>query len=218
MPGPPVPRRLDRRFVRDYFRNVSLTNPFGDFEVTDPQAMRALAHPVRLAILTHLQRHGPATATRLSGVASASPSVVSWHLRHLAGFGLVRDWEGGTDGRERWWQAAARGFRFDLPEGAEGEAAYRMLSGRLFETNLAQARRWFAGVEPDLDARWRAHSGTSNTRLVVTLEELAAIEEQIDEVLAPFVNRDSAPAGGETRGVRVLRFFMPEATPETGPK
>ncbi len=33
-------------------------NRLGDIEITDPQAMRALAHPVRLAILERLQRHG----------------------------------------------------------------------------------------------------------------------------------------------------------------
>ena len=53
--------------------------------------MRALTHPVRLAILSRLQRHGPATATELSEHVDASPSVTSWHLRHLAAFGLVRD-------------------------------------------------------------------------------------------------------------------------------
>ena len=41
-------------------------NPYGDHEITEPGAMRALAHPVRLAILSRLQGHGPATATELS--------------------------------------------------------------------------------------------------------------------------------------------------------
>jgi hypothetical protein len=77
---------------------MSLTNPYGDFELTDPQAMRALAHPVRLAILDRLQRHGPATATQLSPHVGATPSVTSWHLRHLATFGLVEDWERGMTG------------------------------------------------------------------------------------------------------------------------
>ena len=45
---------------------MSLRNPYGDFEITDPQAMRALAHPVRLAALSYLQKNGPATATQLA--------------------------------------------------------------------------------------------------------------------------------------------------------
>ena len=101
---------------------MSLKNSLGDLELTDPHAMRALAHPVRLAILEQLQRHGPATATRLSPAVGATPSVTSWHLRHLAGFGLVRDSDAGTDRRQRWWKASARGFRFDQEkiEGLDG--------------------------------------------------------------------------------------------------
>ena len=40
-------------------------NPYGDIELT-PRAMRALAHPVRLAILSRLQGDGPSTATALA--------------------------------------------------------------------------------------------------------------------------------------------------------
>lgn len=51
---------------------MSLTNPYGDFEITNPRAMRALAHPTRMAAIRHLQRHGPATATQVA-VSSAHP-------------------------------------------------------------------------------------------------------------------------------------------------
>ena len=67
-----------------------MANPYGDVEL-DARGMRALAHPVRLAILTRLQSDGPSTATRLSESVGASPSVTSWHLRQLAVHGLVRD-------------------------------------------------------------------------------------------------------------------------------
>jgi DNA-binding transcriptional ArsR family regulator len=215
-PSYPALLQLDKHNVRDYFRKMSLTNPFGDFEVTDPQAMRALAHPVRLGALSHLQRHGPATATQLAEVVGASPSVTSWHLRHLAKFGLVKDWDGGTDGRERWWQAAARGFRFELPTGPEGAAAFRELSAQLFDAALTQARRWITEVEPHLEPGWLAHSGVSNTRLVVTEQELAQIEKGIDQLLAPFVTRVAAEGSAKARGVRLLRFFMPDVGPESG--
>ncbi len=108
-------------------------NRLGDIEITDPQAMRALAHPVRLAILERLQRHGPATATQLAPDVGATPSVTSWHLRHLASFGLVRDAEPGPDRRQRRWEAVARGFRFEAPEDPddeEGRSAARVLSRR----------------------------------------------------------------------------------------
>ena len=66
-----------------------MTNPYGDVEL-DAAGMRALAHPVRVRILFEL-RSAPATATMLSDKVGASPSVTSWHLRHLAEHGLVED-------------------------------------------------------------------------------------------------------------------------------
>lgn len=187
-----------------------------DFEITDPQAMRALAHPVRLSILTHLQRHGPATATQLSAAVGASPSVTSWHLRHLATFGLVADTDGGTDRRQRWWQAAATGFRFEVPETEEGQAAYRMLTEQMMATYDALPRRWFLEVEPTLAPDWRTQSGMANTRLTVTLDELAEIQRQLDELLGSFARRPSSEAPPGSRGVRFLRYTMPETAPEPG--
>ncbi|MFC4592510.1 ArsR/SmtB family transcription factor [Sphaerisporangium corydalis] len=192
-------------------------NRLGDIEITDPQAMRALAHPVRLAILERLQRYGPATATQLSPHVGATPSVTSWHLRHLAGFGLVRDAEPGPDRRQRRWEAVARGFRFDMPEDPDdevGRSAAQVLSREMFLRAGDWTNRWVAEVEPDLDPVWRRHAGLADTRVVVSADELAAIEDAIEAVLAPYVTRDPAsrPAGG--RGVRLMRYVLPEGADE----
>ncbi|MEJ3749089.1 helix-turn-helix domain-containing protein [Actinomycetes bacterium KLBMP 9797] len=189
---------------------MSLKNHYGDFEITDPQALRALAHPVRLAILDRLQRRGPATATQLSPDVGATPSVVSWHLRHLASFGLVKDWDGTTSKRERWWQAAAKGFRFNLPDDAEGQSAARQLQGEMFAQYAELPQQWLLQDEPGLDTRWRRLAGMANTRIVVTAEELGELEDAVEELLAPYVRRkDMKPPAG-ARGVRVLRYVMPE--------
>lgn len=76
-------------------------NLLGDVEL-DARGMRALAHPVRLAILRRLREHGSSTATRLAPHVAASPSVTSWHLRHLAEHGLVEDAPRKGPGRQRW--------------------------------------------------------------------------------------------------------------------
>ncbi|MBQ1009625.1 helix-turn-helix transcriptional regulator [Micromonospora sp. M51] len=190
---------------------MSLKNPYGDFEITEPQALRALAHPVRLAILDRLQRHGPATATGLSPHVGATPSVVSWHLRHLATFGLVVDAEGTASKRERWWQAAARGFRFELPDDAEGQAAGRQLRGEMFARAAEAPQQWLLHDEPRLDAQWRGVAGVADTRFVATPEELQQLEAAIEELLAPYVRRkddDTSPA--DARTVRMLRYLLPE--------
>jgi DNA-binding transcriptional ArsR family regulator len=193
---------------------MSLKNRFGDFEITDPQALRALAHPVRLAILDRLQRYGPATATRLSPDVGATPSVVSWHLRHLASFHLVKDWDEGPGKRERWWQAVARGFRFDLPDDEEGRSAARQLQGEMFARYGELPQQWLLHQEPRLETRWRRLAGLANTRIVITAEELRELEDAIEELLAPYVRRKDAESVPAARSVRMLRYVLPEPDDE----
>lgn len=192
-------------------------NRMGDIEITDPQAMRALAHPVRLAILDHLHRNGPATATELAPDVGATPSVTSWHLRHLATFGLVRDSEPGPDRRRRRWEAAARGFRFEEPldpADEEGRSAARELSRQMFLRYADLPGRWAAEVEPGLDPAWRGPAGLAYTRVTVSAEELAAIQDGIERVLAPYVTRDPDDRPAGSRGVRLMRYVLPEGAGE----
>ncbi|WP_430790575.1 ArsR/SmtB family transcription factor [Actinoplanes sp. G11-F43] len=134
-----------------------MSNPLGDVEITDPQTMRALAHPVRLAILDVLRRNGPATATQLAPDVGATPTVTSWHLRHLAGFGLVRDAEPGPDRRQRRWEAVGRGFRFSSPEDGDEAttSAARSLTQEMFQRYAGLPVQWITDVEPGLTPEWR---------------------------------------------------------------
>lgn len=187
---------------------------FNDIEITDPRVMRALAHPVRLAALSYLQGHGPATATQLAPVVGATPSVTSWHLRHLAAHGLVTDWPGGTDRRQRWWQAAARGIRLvppnEHPNGTGAEAAYRALASQLFAQAIGQVRTWQQETEPQLEPTWRAAADLSNTTVLVTAAEVAKILETVEKTLAPYVRRrDRRSPRRDERYVRMVRFTLP---------
>jgi DNA-binding transcriptional ArsR family regulator len=199
-----------------------MANPYGDVEL-DARGMRALAHPVRLALLTRLQQDGPSTATRLATAVGASPSVTSWHLRHLAEHGLVRDaTEAETlrqHGRERWWAAVSRGFRFaGGPDGVTDDdwqaatALTRVIEA--VEGDLVQT--WREEAEPRLEPRWRRLSGRASTRIVATADELAALDAAWEKLLAPYVLRKDAPVAelpAGARGIRILRHTMPEAQP-----
>jgi DNA-binding transcriptional ArsR family regulator len=197
---------------------MSLTNPYGDMEISDPQALRALAHPTRLAILERLQRFGPSTATLLSPHVGATPSVVSWHLRHLARFGFVTDWDGAGSRRERGWQAVSRGYRFVARDNdPEQMAAARQLDRERFARAVDTALRWLETDETQLPDLWRRESGLANTRVRVTLDELHAIEAAFEEVLTPYVRRGEDEMPADVRGVRMLRFLLPE-TPEGRPE
>jgi DNA-binding transcriptional ArsR family regulator len=189
-----------------------MANPYGDVEL-DAHGMRALAHPVRMAILTRLQQEGPSTATGLSEQVGATPSVTSWHLRHLATHGLVRDAVGLGNGRERWWEAASRGFRVVLEDEA-GRRAAQALRDALEANEGDQVGEWRREVEPRLDLAWLALSGLANTTVLVTRAELDQIESAVEELLAPYVLRKDVPAGEVPDGarlVRIRRHVMPAA-------
>ena len=193
-----------------------MANPYGDIEL-DAQGMRALAHPVRLAILERLQRHGPSTATAVAPEVGASPSVTSWHLRHLARYGLVRDSDHPGTGRERWWEASARGFRF-MPAGPAGREAQRMLAAAIEQVEGDVPGAWRRDVEPRLEDEWRDLSGRASTRILVTPAELGELEAAIEQLLAPYVLRkdqDPSTIPGDARSVRLLRYTLPEVPDQT---
>src|SRR5215467_5092526 len=74
-------------------------------KITDARAMRALAHPVRLALLEALAHAGTLTATQASELLGESPANCAFHLRTLAKYGYVEE-AGGGKGRERPWAHA----------------------------------------------------------------------------------------------------------------
>ena len=58
-------------------------------EVRDAQTMRALAHPVKIALVEVLSLEGPLTATEAGERIGESPTTCSFHLRQLAKYGFV---------------------------------------------------------------------------------------------------------------------------------
>jgi DNA-binding transcriptional ArsR family regulator len=187
-----------------------MANPYGDLEL-DARGMRALAHPVRVRILGELQRGGPSTATRLSPVVGATPSVTSWHLRHLAEHGMVRDAAGHGSGRERWWEAVSRGYRLTA-EGPGALEAGQALQAVMEEVDGDVVGDWHRDVEPTLPREWLELAGRSSTRVLVTLEEQRALDAAWEELLAPYVLRKDDPASVPegARSVRLLRHVLPD--------
>src|ERR1700712_2452771 len=86
-------------------------------QVTDARALRALAHPLRLALLNHLMAFGAQTASQCAQVVGSTASNCSYHLRSLARFGLVESVDP-IDGRERPWRSTATGLQFGRTDDA----------------------------------------------------------------------------------------------------
>jgi DNA-binding transcriptional ArsR family regulator len=179
-------------------------NELGDLEITDPRAMRALAHPVRLTIFERLQRHGPAPVAELAEQTGTTPSATGRHLRRLAQHGLVVKGEG-------IWKALGTGIHFQPADDDESQAAYRALANQLFLRVDELPRRWLTEDEPRLDGDWRRVSGLSNAGMTMTVEEAAELDGQMEKLLEPFVTRDPSDAPREARRVRWMRYMLPEA-------
>src|SRR5262249_32862120 len=78
--------------------------------LTDAKAMRALAHPLRVALLDLFGYHDTLTATQASELLGESPANCAFHLRTPAKYGFVRE-AGGGRGRERPWEVVSRSMR-----------------------------------------------------------------------------------------------------------
>src|SRR5687767_14852819 len=75
--------------------------------LSDPKALRAYAHPLRMALVGLLRREGPLTATQAAERLGESVPNCSFHLRQLAKYGLAERVEG-ADAREKPWRATAQ--------------------------------------------------------------------------------------------------------------
>src|ERR1700679_3290963 len=96
-------------------------------DVTDPKTLRALTHPVRLALLEALALEGPLTATAAGELIGESPTTCSFHFRQLAKYGFVEEADSGP-GRLRPWKIANVGMRFsEINEDPETSVAAKSL-------------------------------------------------------------------------------------------
>jgi DNA-binding MarR family transcriptional regulator len=87
--------------------------------LTDPRALRALAHPARQRLITELFGGRVLTATEAAELVGLTPSAVSHHLRALEKWGLARRARSTSDGRERPWEGTAKTLRLQ-PTAAPG--------------------------------------------------------------------------------------------------
>ncbi|WP_433382045.1 ArsR/SmtB family transcription factor [Actinoplanes sp. CA-142083] len=88
--------------------------------LTDVEALKALAHPLRQQMLTRLQRQGPATSAELAAEFGADRGATSYHLRQLERFGFIEEDTARSKGRRRYWRSIPQHIR--LPRSADDPA------------------------------------------------------------------------------------------------
>ena len=183
--------------------------------ITDPQTMRALAHPARLAILLAMQRGQTGTATEFAEVCGLSPSATSYHLRALARAGMVEEAAGRGDGRERVWQATGGQGGYEVRSGPKAgpdavRAEQELVTAYLAHQE-AKLRAWVAQWGNETQ-EWYDATVMFDSTVVVSSAELAALSQAVSDLLEPYrrsVRVDPPPAARE---VEVMFRLVPGAS------
>jgi predicted ArsR family transcriptional regulator len=176
--------------------------PLSRRRVTDAAALKALAHPVRLALLELLVVDGAHTASRAGAALGETPANCSWHLRKLAAHGFVREVTG-VPGRSRPWRAVTEGLTWgDSDEDAETTAAGEALTDMLLERELQRLRaaRAAATTEPQ---EWRDATTLNQTQTWVTAAEAKALSTAMAELFLTHSERIAEP-GTRPEGARLV--------------
>lgn len=157
-------------------------------EQTDARALRALAHPTRIALLEAVVVHGPITATEAARIVGGTVANASYHLRMLAKYDYVVAAEGRT-GRERPWQIGTVGMILDAdnPDPTVSHAT-RALGGIVMDRWLSR-RRHYDSHHEDYSDEVRAASGSSQFVVFGTTAEIEKAQTEIAKILMGFMDR-----------------------------
>lgn len=181
--------------------------------LTDPRAIRALAHPARLAVIEELYAGRELTATECAEVAGPSPSAMSYHLRSLEKAGIVERAEPSGDGRERPWRAAGSYLQVDPVSGPGGLAADEALSTTLLGRTLESFERWMARRDRE-SKQWIDAAGGSYGQVWLRADEAEAVTKVLFDALEPYRLRrapDQRPP--DARRVRIALLAFPVDEP-----
>ena len=160
--------------------------------LTDATGMRAMAHPVRMALLELFGFRETLTATQASEALGESPANCAFHLRTLAKYGFVKE-AGGGRGRERPWMLASRHVRIttELPDPQAALAAGEL--GRLMFERCVERARSVQGSAAPLPG-WEDATGWTRSHVFLTAAETEELMKQMRLMLDKYTDRLTNPA------------------------
>jgi predicted transcriptional regulator len=199
----------------------SAPEPYEDApaRLTDAKGMRAMAHPVRMALLELFNFRETLTATQASEALGESPANCAFHLRTLAKYGFVHE-AGGGKGRERPWALTNRSITIETEqEDPQAALAAAELTRYWFERWVDRARRVLGS--PSRVPGWDQASGWSGSHVFLTADEAVRLRTDMRRLLIPYESRltDSAlrPEGALPVEWMIFTSLVPEAAELAGP-
>jgi DNA-binding transcriptional ArsR family regulator len=173
-------------------------------ELDDAKTMRALAHPVRLALLDTIRAEGEVTASRAAELLGDSPGNMSWHLQTLAKYGFVE--EAGTGkGRSRPWRLVDSTISYDQgkPQDSETQAAGEALEGMLLNRAFGQFEEWRR--RRDRFPEWSSESYLYNQIMYLTPADLKEFSDELGQLMGRF--NDRRPLEDRPTDARPVKLF-----------
>ena len=185
---------------------------FGFVRITDPKALRALAHPLRFDLIELLGALGPMTAAECARRLETSQATCSFHLRLLAKYGFVEEAPRGADNRERPWGLTELEQSWSSESGPAVDQLERVFIHREAERMLGWIER--SAEEPK---SWASAAFLGGATLPLTAAELTSVRDQLRAVLQPYVHRLGDPGDwpADARLTRVLLSGVPLDVSET---
>src|ERR1700722_7707718 len=217
---PPSPLDDVRKSLEDVGKSLEDVGASldGVRQLTDSRTLRALTHPVRIALIQALLLGGPMTATAVGEQIGESPTTRSFPLRQLAKYGFVEE-AGGGKGRSRPWRLTSSGMQFRSAHAdPETEMAALALVRMLRERQFARYQNWLE-TSQNFPREWRDAAGSSESIIYLTPTEL---DELSGEVLAPGLPRfrerltDPARRPPDAVPVEILMLSYPLRLPLPG--
>lgn len=186
-----------------------------EVELTDVRAIRALAHPARLAVVEAMYDRGLSlTATAAARLAGTTPSAMSYHLRALERYGIVRRGEARKDGRERPWVRSATDLRI-RPEGSTNARAVRTATAAVLTVAVdALLKRLLDALdraEPADASRIQNLAGFTTSTVLVTNDEGRALLDSLRTAIEPYREEIRTEAPADARRLTMALLAVPEA-------
>ena len=180
------------------------------FEIDDPRALRALAHPLRGQLLASLRTDGPATASILGRRYGESSANASYHLRILARSGFIEDDVERSHGRERWWRASHTTTTWS-PASMEEQPAMAEVAREWLRRVGRDYVRYYDRYVDELGTwapEWRDAALLTDRFLELSAPQLTALAKELDAVIERYA--DIEPDGNETRRVVAIAQAFPQ--------
>ncbi len=174
-------------------------------ELVDPAAMRALAHPLKWALMDVLLVEGSATSTRCAELVGDTQANCSFHLRQLARYGLVEDAPTSSK-RDRPWRLTSTDQSWSTVQPDEARARAAAELERVFiQHEMAKLMRWERSSHTYPDG-WRRAALRTGAQTWLTEAELAELAGQISDLMFTYRDRLDNPSL-RPDGSRPVRLF-----------